>query len=141
MKTFNLLFLLSLITSTFTILSADETSSIDQQITAIQQAQPEERVKLMNQFKQQLAAMNADERAKSISQLRAEVQAHNRPTQKHSQEAEMQGVAQHNQMQQSEQLQRMEQMQLRHSGDQYLHEQKQEMEGMGNNRPKIPQQP
>ena len=119
-----------------TCLSANETLSIDQQITAMQQATPQERVKLMNQFKQQLASMNAEERSKSITQLREKMQQNTQTASKmtHSN-------AQHDQMQQSEKLQRMEQMQQRHGGDQYIHEMRQEGGEIGNNLPHKPQLP
>ena len=99
-----------------TCLSANDILSIDQQITAMQQATPQERVKLMNQFKQHLASMNAEERSKSITQLREKMQQNTQTTSKmtHSN-------AQHDQMQQSEKLQRMEQMQQRHGADMEAH--------------------
>jgi len=108
-------------------LYANEQLSVDQQITAMQQATPKERVKLMNQFKQQLATMNAEERAKSISQLRAQMQ-HKAQHDTKEHQTKIHTEAQRDQMQQSEKMQRMEQMQQRHGGDQYMHEMEKEME-------------
>jgi len=116
-----------------TTLSANEARSIDQQITAIQNASPQERVKLMNQFKQQLASMNAKERSKSISQLREKM--HNDKADEH-----MNSEAQRDQMQQSEHLQRMEQMQQQHAGQQ-VHDMEKEMGKIGENLPIQPKKP
>ena len=121
------------------VLCANEQISVDQQITAMQQATPQERVKLMNQFKQQLATMNAQERAKSISQLREKMQAHSDHT-ADTHDTQMHTDAQRDQMQQNEKMQRMEQMQERHSGDQYMHEMEKDMGEMGNNLPDLPEQ-
>ena len=128
-----------LITVALTSLLADESISIDQQIAAMQKATPQERVKLMNQFKQQLATMNAQERAQSITQLQKQMKAQNNQNNQHLQGEQMQSEAQHQQMQQSEQMQRMEQMQQRHSGDQYQKELDQEMGSMGGKGPNPPQ--
>lgn len=120
-------------------LCANEQISVDQQITAMQKATPQERVKLMNQFKQQLATMNAQERAKSISQLREKMQEHSdHAADMH--DTQMHTDAQRDQMQQNEKMQRMEQMQERHGGDQYMHEIEKDMGDMGNNLPDLPEQ-
>jgi len=135
MHTFTKTLCLSLLLGS-TTLFANEQTSVDQQIAAMQQATPQERVKLMNQFKQQLANMNANERAKSIAQLREQMQQKN--GQDHNNHAHSE--AQRDQMQQNEKMQRMEQMQQRHAGDQYMHEAEKEMGDMGNNFHQIPQQ-
>ena len=122
---------ISLLAATLTSLSANEQTSIDQQITAMQKASPQERVKLMNQFKQQLASMNAQERSKSITRLREQMKAEG----EHVAQGENHTEAQRDQMQQSEHLQRMEQMQQHHGGDQQMHEIKQEMGDLGNQLP------
>jgi len=119
-----------------TCLTANDTPSIDQQITAMQQASPQERVKLMNQFKQYLTSMNAEERSKSITKLREKMQQNVQTTSKMTHTN-----AQHDQMQQSEKLQRMQQMQQRHGGEQYMHEMRQEAGEIGNNLPHKPQLP
>jgi hypothetical protein len=119
MKHITTTLLISLLSATLTTLLANDQVSIDQQIAAMQKASPQERVKLMNQFKQQLASMNAEERAKSIGHLRQKMQGEH--SGKHA-DTEMHNEAQRNQMQQSEHLQRMEQMQQRHGGDQHMYE-------------------
>ena len=131
---------ITLLTATFTCLAANEQMSIDQQIAAMQKASPQDRVKLMNQFKQQLASMNAEERSKSISHLREEMKANNNHTEHQPQEDGMHNEAQRDQMQQSEHLQRMEQMQQRHGGDQYMQEMDKEIGEMGSQHPTLPQQ-
>jgi len=126
-----------LLLTILTTLSAESNLSIDQQIAAMRQATPQERVTLMNQFKQQLATMNAQERAKSISQLREKMQ------QKSAQEEQtMHNKVQQDQMQQSEKIQRMEQMQQQHGGDQYMHQMGKGTQEMGDTMPvKPPQHP
>ena len=120
MKAFALPLILTLFLGT-TVLSAQ--SSVDEQLKAIQNAPAAKRVELMNQFKQRLANMNAQERTAAINKMRTKMQSH---SQEHANEhKEMREHAQQNQMQQTERMQRMEQMQERHSGDQYM----QEMEG------------
>jgi len=127
MKTVTATFWISLLLGTV-VLSANEQLSVDQQIAAMQQATPQERVKLMNQFKQQLATMNAQEREKSISQLREQMKHKEQQGTSQHQKTEMHTEAQRDQMQQNEKMQRMEQMQQRHGGDQYMHEMEKEME-------------
>jgi len=48
--------------------------SVDTQIAEIQAAPAQERVRLMNQFKQRLAAMNEEQRAEAIAQLQEKIQ-------------------------------------------------------------------
>ena len=64
---------------TLTLGMADDIT-VDQQITAIQEAPAGERVQLMNQFKERLATMNKSEREAAITQLRTQMQtqAHER---------------------------------------------------------------
>jgi len=50
------------------------TVSVDAQIEAIQEAPAQERVRLMNQFKQRLMNMNEADRAAAIEKLQARVQ-------------------------------------------------------------------
>jgi len=47
--------------------------SVDAQIQEIQSAQPKERVKLMNAFKERLFKMNQEERVAAISSMRAKM--------------------------------------------------------------------
>ena len=130
-----LLFILAIIMGGLVQLVADtQPSSIDMQIQAINQAAPQERVKLMNQFKEQLASMNADERSVAISEMRSQMQGHeSKQTQQ-----QMREHAQHDQMQHSEGMQRMDQMQERHAGEQL----NREIQGhFNNNQGHTPRQP
>jgi len=52
-----------------------QTTTIDAQIEKIQNAPAQERVELMNEFKQQLANMNKEERMAAISQMQEKMQA------------------------------------------------------------------
>lgn len=52
--------------------------SIDAQIQEIKNAPAQERVKLMNQLKTQLADMNAEQRSEAISQLRTQTRTQDR---------------------------------------------------------------
>jgi hypothetical protein len=102
-----------------TLAMADAT--IDEQITAIKNAPAQERVQLMNRFKERLAAMNASEREEAIKQLRAQVQTRQQSDDNEGDQLQERTQTQErsriNQMQQTEQMQRMEEMQQRQSGD------------------------
>ena len=54
--------------------SSNTNSGIDAQITKIQNAPAQERVQLMNQFKEQLANMNVQERTDAIAQMQEKMQ-------------------------------------------------------------------
>lgn len=54
---------------------ADDTASIDEQITEIQNAPEQERVQLMNQFKLRVANMNQEQREEAITQLQQRMRA------------------------------------------------------------------
>ncbi|WP_297485555.1 hypothetical protein [Sulfurimonas sp.] len=56
--------------------SSNTNSGIDAQITKIQNAPAQERVQLMNQFKEQLANMNVQERTDAIAQMQEKMQGH-----------------------------------------------------------------
>ena len=60
--------LAAVIVSTVLLYGADP---INTQIEAVQKASPQERVELMNKLKVQLASMNEEERANTISTIRA----------------------------------------------------------------------
>jgi len=55
-----------------TLLGATELD-IDSYITQIKKASPQERVKLMNEFKQRIAQMNKQERLKSIQKMQVKM--------------------------------------------------------------------
>ena len=61
-------------------------ATIDAQIEAIQNAPAQERVRLMNQFKQQLATMNKEQRQEAVAKMQAEMQAAGEMTQAKVQE-------------------------------------------------------
>ena len=77
MKVITLSAVALMLLGTLTLGMADEVS-VDEQITAIQEAPAQERVQLMNQFKERLATMNADEREAAITQLRTQTQTQTR---------------------------------------------------------------
>ena len=115
-------FVLGLLTLVF----AD--TSIDAQISAIQNANPSQRVKLMNQFKRQLSTMNHEERNSAISAMRAKMHA-NKQNKMHSgmqrHAPKQQGHKQEMQMQHGEHMNQMQNMQQHQAGSQYQQEQKQ----------------
>ena len=55
-----------------------EQSDIDREIEKIKMAPPEERVKLMNEFKRRLFKMNQEERSAAIEHLRSSMHGNNR---------------------------------------------------------------
>jgi len=73
--------------------------SVDTQIAEIQAAPAQERVRLMNQFKQRLAAMNEEQRAEAIAQLQEKIK----------------------QMQANEQMTQMQNMNQMQVGSQFNH--------------------
>jgi hypothetical protein len=111
-------------------LMADEVSpDVDAQIEQIIQAPSQERHRLMNRFKKQLAEMNEEERAAAISKLqertmtqeqaRDRIQTQERlqdasgeplRTQTRTRDQQMQQLHQTDQMQQTQQMNRMQQM-------------------------------
>ena len=75
MKTIKtLLLLMLLVSSTF----AD--ASMDEKIQAIQNAAPEDRVELVNEFKILLSTMSENERATAITQLRSSMSTNSEQT-------------------------------------------------------------
>ena len=89
--------------------------SIDAQIKAIQNASAQDRVKMMNQFKERLANMNAQERSDAIAEMRTQMQTNHTQNQEHMQ-------SRTEQMKHSEEMQRMDKVQQNHGGDQYMQE-------------------
>jgi hypothetical protein len=96
-----------------TLAMADAT--IDEQITAIKNAPAQERVQLMNRFKERLAAMNESEREEAITQLRTQMQTRQQDNTAEGEQSQTRTQTQErnrmNQMQQTEQMQRMQEMQ------------------------------
>jgi hypothetical protein len=97
-------------------------ASIDVQITAIQNAPAQERVELMNQFKQQLATMNAEDRSAAISAMQTKMQA--RQDENHAQRdmtrVRMQEHAGEMQMEQNGQMSQMQNMNQHQAGEQFM---------------------
>lgn len=92
-----------LLLGTLTFSFADE--SIDAQIQEIKNAPPQERVKLMNKLKTQLANMNAEQRSEAISKLRTQSRTQNRVQSTHSDNMQqMQGINRMNQKQVGDKL-------------------------------------
>ena len=82
--------ILALVGSLTLGLAADAT--IDAQIEKIQNAPAQERVKLMNEFKQQLASMNQEQRQEAISAMQAKMQATGEMTKEQAQERKREHV-------------------------------------------------
>jgi len=115
--------LLSLaVMGTLTLGFAD--ASIDAPIAAIQAAPSSERVELMNEFKTQLSNMNAEDRSAAIAQMRTQMQAQ---VQNHDGSGEMvreraQEHAQEMQMEHSEEMEHMQNMNQQQAGSQFGHD-------------------
>ena len=58
-----------------TLLLSNNSVDIDSYIAQIKKASPQERVKLMNEFKQKVAQMNKEQRLKSIEKMQAKMKA------------------------------------------------------------------
>lgn len=103
------------------------TTDVDAQIEEIQRAPAQERYRLMNQFKRQLAEMNEEERAAAIAKLQEQTQDQSRDrirteerlhegsgdrirAQERMQERQMLQTQQMDQMQQTQQMNRMQNM-------------------------------
>ena len=113
--------------------TTDTTSTIDAQIEAIQTAPAQERVKLMNEFKQKLMTMNQEERMAAITQMQEKMQAKSGGTQALGQSMGENGQAfgntmkegatnhaQEMQMQANEQMNQMQNMNQQQAGNQYI---------------------
>lgn len=121
MKTITLSAAALMLLGTLTLGMADDLT-VDAQITAIQEAPAQERVQLMNQFKIRLATMNETEREAAITQLRTQTQTRERLNEHEANpEAELtktrtmtQERSRVNEMQETQQMQLMNQNQIRH---------------------------
>lgn len=51
--------------------------TLDEQIAALQQAEPQKRYELMNAIKKRIATMNAEERSEAIAKLRTRMESQN----------------------------------------------------------------
>lgn len=104
------------------------TIDVDAQIAQIQNAPAEQRVQLMNEFKQQVASMNAEQRQEVIMQIQTKMQAANtnlnHEGQNHEQGYDQGAMSQATTMQQNTEMQRgqIEQMAQHQAGGQYMQE-------------------
>ena len=105
-------------------LGSESDLSIDAQIEAIKNAPPQKRVELMNDLKRKLANINRQERAKIISRMRAEMQAHKAPK-THNEEMSKNrahDMAQEQQIQMQEDIMHKQNMHQKHTGDRHFNE-------------------
>ena len=101
--------------------TVDTTVSVDAQIEAIQSAPAQERVQLMNQFKQRLMQMNQEDRMAAIQEMQSKMQTSQNSeamgdmtrtrTQEHTQEM---------QMQTNEQMNHIQNMNQQQAGSQFM---------------------
>jgi hypothetical protein len=131
MKITNIALSLALL-GTLSLGMADDTTtttSVDSEIAAIQAAPAQERVQLMNQFKERLASMNEADRAAAITQLRTQMQTQAQDTmaQAEGTAAQTRTQAQEMQMQTNEQMNQMQNMNQQRFGNQVIN--------MGSNTP------
>ncbi|HFB53544.1 MAG TPA: hypothetical protein ENJ67_02315 [Sulfurimonas autotrophica] len=121
--------------------SAETTVSVDAQIAAIQAAPAQERVQMMNEFKQRLATMNQADRMAAIAQMQEKMQGKAQAgkefgsaTREQAKNAKENGVAmgeqtrtraqemaQEKQMQANEQMTQMQNMNQMQAGSQFNH--------------------
>ncbi|WP_373035180.1 hypothetical protein [Sulfurimonas sp.] len=122
MKTLNLTATLMLL-GTLTLGMA---ATVDEQIAAIEAAAtPEERVTLVNEFKQTISALSAQERAEAITRLRANMNKDGEQLQTQTQTRERtRERSRINQMEQTQEMQRTQQMQQTQAGSQAMQQNK-----------------
>ncbi|WP_304545720.1 hypothetical protein [Sulfurimonas microaerophilic] len=88
----------------------DDTTTIDEQITEIQTAPEQERVRLMNQFKLRIANMNQEQREEALSQLQQRMRTNSE---------EQTDAQQEMQMQQAQEMLKIQNMNQNRIGNQY----------------------
>lgn len=97
-------------------------ATIDEQIAAIGAAETqEERIELVNEFKETVSALSAEERDAAITELRATMNKDGEQLQTQTQTRERSRV---NQMEQTEEMQRTQQMQQNQAGSQAMQQNK-----------------
>jgi cell division protein FtsX len=120
-------------TSAETTTTTETTVNVDTEIAEIQAAPAQERVRLMNQFKQRLATMNEADRAAAIEQLQTRMQTRTQDATAENEEAvqamtqtrtrtqtRTQEHAQEMQMQTNEQMIQMQNMNQNRAGNQFM---------------------
>lgn len=102
--------------------TVDVTVDVDTQIEAIQSAPAQERVQLMNQFKQRLMQMNEEDRMAAIQEMQSKMQAHADDAQEFGDmtRTRAQEHAQDMQMQTNEHMNHMQNMQQQQAGNQFM---------------------
>ncbi|MDH4944439.1 hypothetical protein [Sulfurimonas sp. C5] len=93
-----------------TLSFAEDPATIDKQITEIQNAPAQERVRLMNQFKLRVANMNNEDRQAAITQLQQRMRTNT---------AEGVNAEQEMQMQQSQEMLKIQNMNQHRIGNQF----------------------
>jgi len=78
--------------------------NIDQQISAIKSASPEQRVQMMNNLKRNIATMQASQRADAIHKLRANLSQHKAPSSHQNNRFQNEQMQHNNDMQHSEMM-------------------------------------
>jgi len=125
---------------TLTLCSAEV--DINTQLEAIANAPAQERVQLMNQLKQQIAAMNAEDRAAAISQMRTQMQTQAQAKAQdgvnHADEHTEDGQGEMNQMQNRVQTQQQTHMQnMEHTEQMMQHQAMDQFHEAGNHIPDV----
>lgn len=93
-------------------------ATIDAQIEKIQNAPAQEKVKLMNEFKQQLMTMNQEQRQEAVAAMQAEMQAAREMTKTQTQERKQVRV---DQAEATGEMVRTQQMNQKQVESQYIH--------------------
>ncbi len=99
----------------------DTTTTVDTQIEAIQSAPAQERVQLMNEFKQKLMQMNQEDRMAAIQEMQSKMQtSQNGEAMGDMTRTRTQEHAQEMQMQTNEQMNNTQNMMQQQAGNQFI---------------------
>jgi len=99
----------------------DTTTTVDTQIEAIQAAPAQERVQLMNEFKQKLMQMNQEDRMAAIQEMQSKMQtSQNGEAMGDMTRTRTQEHAQEMQMQNNEQMNTIQNMTQQQAGNQFM---------------------
>jgi len=115
-----------------TLLLADTTTSstIDAQINQIRNADPSQRVELMNAFKQRMMQMNQEERSQAIEAMRSKMRHAMKNEQQH---AEIREHTTQMQMQNSGDISHYQNMNQHQTGSQFSHDEMKQNSGVMKN--------
>jgi len=106
--------------------TVNTTVSVDAQIEAIQTAPAQERVQLMNEFKQKLMTMNQEDRMAAIQEMQSKMQAQTANTQQFGRDTATMAKdmtrtrTQEMQAQTNEQMNNMQNMNQQQAGSQFM---------------------